>query len=346
MLGRGLRDSLTRMIVVKGVRRIGKSSLIRVGLRLHRVKLYAIFDARSVPIITSDTVYEVLARGLEEMLQRVPGFGSRLRSLLSRVDGVSLAGLEVHVTRRTPSLMLRIVEALNQVAEEAGEPMVLVFDEAQDMAAVPGFARLLAHIYDYHRRVKLVLAGSEVGLLDRLLGRGNPRAPLYGRPFLEIEMPRLSPEQSVDFLQQGFEELGLEWPRLYLEEAVSHLDGIPGWLTAYGYHAYTTGRHGEALQRVLSEGAELVREELERFLANRLQARTRYLALLECLSSSPLTWSELKTCLETKIARSLNKSQFTRYLRELRDYSFVEKHGREYRLADPLIRHALRRAKA
>ena len=334
------------MIVVKGVRRIGKSSLVRVGLRLHGVRLYAVFDARTVPLLTSDTVYEVIARGLEELLRRSGGLSRHLRELLARVEGLSVAGFEVRDTRRSPDLELRVVEALDEAAEAAGEHMVLVFDEAQDMAVVPGFARLLAHIYDYHQRVKLVLAGSEVGLLDRLLGRGNPRAPLYGRPYLEIEMPRLGREESLGFLEQGFTELGLQWPRAYMEEAVNRLDGIAGWLTAYGYYAYATGSHREALERVLEEGASLVQAELERFLANRSQARTRYLALLECLAAGPLTWSELKTCLETRIARGLNKAQFTRYVRELRDYSFVEKSGREYRLADPLIRYALRRMKA
>ncbi len=339
---RGLRDEATRMIVVKGVRRIGKSSLIRVGLRLHGSSLYAVFDARAVPVMSADNVYDVLAHGLRGLLRRARGLSSRLASLLERVEGVSVTGFEVRINRREPGVIAGIAEALGEAAGQAGEQVILVLDEAQEFSIVPGFSRLLAHIYDYHPGVKLVLAGSEVGLLDRLLGRRNPRAPLYGRPSLDIEMPRLGPEKAVMFLERGFEEAGVRWPRAYIEEAVARLDGIPGWLTAYGYYSLVYRDHARALRRTVEEGAGIVKAELERFLSNRGAARTRYLALLECLAAAPMTWSEAKRCLEAKAMRRFNNAQFTRYLRELRDYGFVEKRNGEYTLADPLIRYALR----
>jgi hypothetical protein len=341
-LGFGLRDRLTRLIVVKGVRRIGKSSLVRVGFRLHRVRLYAFFDARSVPVVSAESVFEVISRGLSSLMERAGGLRGVMASLLSRVEGVSVGGVRVEIRPGRPRVLVDIVEALGRVAREAGEPVILFFDEAQDFSVVPGFARMMAHIYDYVEGVKLVLAGSEVGLLDRLLGKGDPKAPLYGRPYLEIEMERLNREKSVDFLEKGFTELGLEWPRAYMEEAVGELDGIPGWLTAYGYYSYTTRSHREALGRVLHEGSLLARRELEAFLAIRRQARHRYLAILKCLRVRPMRWSELKRCMETQIGRTLNKSQYTRYLHELQDYAFIEKTGEGlYRLADPLIGHAV-----
>ncbi len=341
-LGMGLRDRVTRLIAVKGVRRIGKSSLVRVGFKLNNVKLYAVFDARSVPVVTSESVFEVLSRGLTMLLERAGGFRGLIASLLSRVEGVSVGGVRVEVTPGRPRVLVEVVEALGRVAAEAGEPVVLFFDEAQDFAAVPGFARMLAHIYDYVDGVKIVLAGSEVGLLDRLLGRRDPRAPLYGRPILEIVMERLPREGARGFLERGFSELGLDWPGSYMEEAVESLDGIPGWLTAYGYYSYTTRSHAEALRRVVREGSLLTRGELESFLSARRQARHRYLAVLRCLSLRPMSWSELKRCVEAAVGRRLNNSQYTRYLHELQDYSFIEKTGEGlYRLADPLLRHAV-----
>ncbi len=330
------------MIVVKGVRRIGKSSLIRVGLNKYKVRLYVILDARSMPVLSSDTVFDVLENSLASLLTRAKSLGARLAEVLSRIEGVSIAGLSIRITQRSPQTVARIIDALDRAAERLGEKIVLVFDEAQEFTLLPGFARLLAHIYDYKESIKIVLAGSEIGLLDRLLGRKKPSSPLYGRPYLEITMERLPHEKAVDFLEKGFAELGIAWPRAYVEEAVSQLDGIPGWLTAYGYYSYTTKKHGEALRKTLEEGATIVKSELEKFLSNRGPARTRYLAILGCLSLQTMTWTELKKCLETKIGRTLNKSQYTRYLHELQDYSFIEKKGNEYTLADPLIRHALR----
>ncbi len=329
--------------MVKGVRRIGKSSLIRVGLKLFGVRLYAVFDARLASVPSVDALYEVIAEGLEGLLRRAPrGLASRIAGLLSRVEGVSVAGFSVELRERSPTVIVRVAEALNRVAEETREPVVLVFDEAQEFSIVPKFAGLLARIYDYHHNVKLVLAGSEVGLLDRLLGRENPRSPLYGRPYLEIVMRRLSRGESIDFLERGFAELGVDWPRENVEEAVDKLDGIPGWLTAYGYYAYTLGSHEKALARVLEEGVATARRELERFLSNRAPARTRYLAILRCLRLRPMRWSELKRCMELEVGRRLNNAQFTRYLRELQDYSIVEKTVEgEYRIADPLMAEAV-----
>ena len=265
-----------------------------------------------------------------------------LSKLVKRIEGVSVAGISIRFREKKPQALIELMEALGNVAEEAGEKLVLVFDEAQEFTVVKGFDKLLAHIYDYHRDLKLVLAGSEVGLLDKLLGKRKPTAPLYGRPYLEVSMKRLDHDKSVEFLERGFSELGMSWPRTYMEEAVKELDGIPGWLTYYGYQAYNTRSHKEALKRTLEEGSSLVRVELERFLAPRQQARTRYLAILKCLSLKPMRWSELKTCLETAIARRLNNAQYTRYLRELQDYSFIAKMGEEYQLADPLIGHAVK----
>lgn len=328
--------------MVKGIRRIGKSSLIRVGLNAHRVKAYAVLDARTLAAAGTEQFFEILAHGLSEMLSKTPrGLSDRIRRSLSMIEGIGLAGFEVRFTRREPQLIVRVIEALDNLAGESGEAIVLVFDEVQELASLPWLPRLLAHIYDYNHAIKLVLAGSEIGLLDRLLGKKNPKSPLYGRPYLEIEMPRLSHNKALEFLEKGFSELNLNWPTTNMEEAVEKLDGIPGWLTAYGYYAYTYRNHTKALKHVIEEGANTAKRELEKFLSNRKPARQRYLAILQCLAIHPMKWSQLKTCLETKIARTLNKAQFTRYLHELQNYSFIEKQEQTYRLADPLLAEAL-----
>ena len=327
---------------MKGVRRIGKSSLIRVGLSLHRDGLYLVLDARSIPVLSIDTVYDLLAKSLGNLVTKT-SFRAIISSALSRIEDISISGIRVDIRRRRPDVLVEVAEALGEAAARTGRKLVLVFDEAQDFRVVPGFTRMLAHIYDYLDNTKIVLAGSEIGLLDKLLGKNNPSAPLYGRAFLEIEMKRLSREASIDFLTRGFEELGVKWSQHYVEEAVSSLDGIPGWLTSYGYYSYVYRDHRRALGKTLEEGASIVKSEIERFLANRAAARTRYLSLLRCLSLRDMRWTELKRCLETSIGKQLNKSQFNRYVRELRDYGFVEKRDEHYMLADPLIRYAVAR---
>ncbi len=84
------------------MRRIGKSSLVRVGFRLHRVRLYAFFDARSVPVVSAESVFEVISRGLSSLMERAGGLRGVMASLLSRVEGVSVGGVRVEIRPGRP----------------------------------------------------------------------------------------------------------------------------------------------------------------------------------------------------------------------------------------------------
>lgn len=336
---KGIKDPLTRMIVIKGIRRIGKSSLLRVALELTS-KPYILFDVRSVGDVTVDNIYKVLSTGLQDAISRLEPF----KELLSRIEGIEIAGVKVKVKDRKPSILYEILNTLNQIGTEKGHVIVAI-DEAHHLTVIRGLPRILAHAYDYLKGVKLILTGSEIGLLDRLLGRKNPDAPLYGRPTLEITMKRLPREKSIDFLKHGFKELDIHWPIKYIEEAVDKLDGIPGWLTYYGYHAHTTNNHTEALTKTIETGSTLVAKELETFLAVRRIAKTRYLAILRCLKSTPMKWSMLRRCMEAETGTRITNPQLYRYLKELQDYTIIEKNNNQYQLTDPLLKEALDKIK-
>jgi hypothetical protein len=67
-LVRELSNQTTRMIVVKGVRRTGKSSLIRVGLSMSGLP-HVILDARRFEYFSVDAFYEILADSLARLLE-------------------------------------------------------------------------------------------------------------------------------------------------------------------------------------------------------------------------------------------------------------------------------------
>lgn len=194
--------------------------------------------------MTIDSIYKVISNGLEDALSRL----HVLKRYLSAVEGIEVVGVRVRVRDRKPSILYEVFKAVNDASPERGG-FIVAIDEAQYLALIRGFTKILAHVYDYMDNIKVILTGSEVGLLDRLLGRKNPDAPLYGRPILEIQMKRLSREDSIRFLEQGFNELNIDWSKSHIEDAVNKLDGIPGWLTYYGYHAYITRSHSEALAK-------------------------------------------------------------------------------------------------
>lgn len=329
-----LKSPYTRMIVIKGLRRTGKSSLMRVGFAVAGMPSI-VLDVRMLGPLTPEKFYDIAAESLSEFLEREKGF----RGLLSRVKGISVSGFTVTFQERSEKTFLGVIVQVQRWAEKTGKYVALAFDEAQDLRVIQGFDRILAHIYDYRERIKLVLTGSEVGVLDRLLGRRRPSAPLYGRSYAEIWTRRLTRDEALDFLRKGFREAGVRPARSELEEAVDRLDGIIGWLNSYGYYRLRMS-HDKALSRVVEEGAAVAMQELEHFLAGRQQARTRYLTILKLLSTGPLTWSQVKRGLQAELGRRIADNRLSHLLSELQSYSFIEKREGKYAISDPLTAEA------
>jgi len=333
-LVRELKKPETRMIVVKGIRRTGKSSLLRVGLAESRLP-HLLLDARAFGPFSPDQLYDMVANSLSKLAARYRA----LENLLQSVKGMSVSGVTVNFTAKSRLTFLGTLEKLSRWGESTGKPVVLALDEAQEFMLFPKFDSLLAYVYDSFNGVKLVLSGSEVGVLDLMLGRTKAKAPLFGRPYFEIEMGRLPKHKAEEFLKAGFEQMGRTAVTENILEAVDRFDGIIGWLTNYGYYATRLG-HKEAVKKTLEEGARLIKEELDYFLAQRRQARSRYLGILRMIAT-PLAWSEVKRGLSVRLGVTVSDKQLSRYLSELVDYGFAVKTDNRYVLADPLIAHAL-----
>ena len=335
-LVRELADSSTRMVIILGPRRTGKTSLLKVALNsLSSPSL--LLDARET-LGSEDYLNSVLAKALEEVL-RGGRFMGLLRSVLRRVRGVSVYGVEVRLGEEPRRVMLDLLEEANSAVEGS---LIFAVDEAQELAGVRWFPSALAYIYDNLDRVKLVLTGSEVRLLDTLIRVDDPESPLYGRPFVEIHTRRLSPDEAIEFLRRGFEEVGVSVGEGVLLRAVEVLDGVIGWLTYFGWYCWKLSDAERALERTLKTAKGLVAAEVERFLAGRTAARARYLTIMRALSTGELTWSEVRRYLEVRLGRRIPPNQLSKYLRNLIRYGFLEKREGRYRLADPLIGYAVR----
>ena len=328
-----LGDPLVRLVVVKGLRRSGKTSLVLVSINsLGMPHVY--IDCRSLEPISYSVFEKALISGFEK-LYRSLGIRGRLGALLRRIREVGVAGVRVSFEERR-SL---IVEMLGSLPRDSG--VALVLDEAQVLSPLRGVAELLAYIYDNVDQVKLVITGSEVGVLESFLKLSDPRSPLYGRPYGEVLTGKLGRAEALEFLRLGFREAGFKIRGSELAEAVDRLNGIIGWLTYYGWYTVRLGSHGEGLAETLRVGSRLVVDELRRFLVTRGVAWPRYVALLRSLAGAPRTWSEAKRALEGALGMGLANNQFTRYLKELERYGFVEKHGKYYKIVDPILEYAL-----
>jgi len=317
-----------KIVVIKGVRRIGKTSLMKVVFnKIKEPKYY--LDARFVEGREKE-LFRVLYAIFFDLIKQT----SNKWKVIEKIKDISISGIGVSISSFLPE-MTKIIKIFN---EEIGSKQAYIFiDEAQKLKQY-GFGNILAYIYDNTQNVTVVLSGSEVGVMDELLGEKED-SPLYGRGKIVIEMQRLERDKSIGFMRKGFEQLGKRVSEETINNVVDRLDGIIGWLTLYGYYY---GRYGEkAMDYVISDAKKIVTKEIEEFLRNRKDSEKRYLLILKALSSKDSSWSQLKTYLELNLGVKISKSRLYNYINSLMSYGFIARKGEVYSLCDPLIRNAV-----
>jgi AAA+ ATPase superfamily predicted ATPase len=334
----------SRMVLVLGVRRVGKTSLIKAALNSLGIP-YIFLDLRALPSYDDKALYSMVA----EELNRALPLRRRLFEQLRRVRGIRVGaeGISIDLGREKPSL-ISILRALNQWAMGEGFNLPIVFDEAQELRFFQGgrrgldFRRLLAYGYDNLENMTFILSGSEVGVLYKLLGLEDPKSPLFGRYVERVVVERLDRDRSLDFLRAGFKAHNVKVEDDVLLQAVEQLDGIIGWLTYFGAEVVRRCRGGawvdssETIQSIRSKAVALCASELEGVARRSLL----YMGILAELRGGLRTWSELKTSLEKRFKRTISNPQLANLLNTLAQLSLLEKDSRGYRALDPLVPEA------
>ncbi|AWR99853.1 AAA family ATPase [Metallosphaera hakonensis] len=297
--------------VVMGPRMVGKTSLIKVaskGIRSVYVNLWG-------------------ARGLNDLLERMLRGLSRdsvWRRVLSSVDSLSLGPL--------PSITLRNrSKVIGDILGELGSQgkVVVILDEVQELRSVTKpLWDLLSYTFYTYPNVSFVFTGSVSGLI-RVILSPPPGSPLVGRKPVKLELAPFTENQSREFLRLGFKEAGLPVGG-EIEEATSELDGIPGWLTLYGYLRLHQGlSHLDAIEQTRVEACKVLKEAFSHFLEDK-RNKDLYLELIRRL---PSRWSEIK--------RSLNVSDevLSESLKSLQDWFFIKKINETYDVQDRMMRY-------
>lgn len=301
-LNKALDDPYTPLIAIHGLRRTGKTSLIRVVLNASKKK-YVWLDGR-----------EIASR--DEFFMRLREEVSKLRRF--KIEAVSFRGIAWSL-----DLHKKDLDYLHK------QKIILVIDEVQLLKRMK-IDYILAAIFDNYPGIKTVVSGSEKGMLMGFLGRGHVKAPLYGRAVFELQTHRLNREDGYRFLNAGALKARKKITGEEILEAIEKLDGIIGWLTKYGWYRMRFP-HQTALRNAIEEGSQVAREEFLRFAA---RAERRYLKLLKSIKQGA-RWEEIKNQTQS------SDSQITKMLKRMTDYGFIEKAEGVYRISDPLLEAAL-----
>jgi len=312
-----LDDAVERgdsLILVLGIRRIGKTSLLKSFLE-NWTGVY--IDMRGVLRIAD--LYERISEGLS--------FGiRRLKRYLESIRGVRVLGLEVEVKwkGRDSISLLGLLEELNRY----GERIVVIFDEVQWIRPpiLMEVKSSIAYAYDNLENISIILSGSEIGLLRNFVGVDNSNSPLYGRYFLELMVERFSKDLSIEFLKKGFNELNVNVDGSVIEEAVDLFDGIVGWLVFFGRSYIDEVRN---LNKILDIVIQLALNEI-----NKLNKRERL--VLKAIAEGAKSWSSVRRYAEEKMGVTIPKSSLTRTIKKLEKLSIVK----NYEFLDPIYERA------
>lgn len=317
-----IKDKQTKMIVIRGLRRTGKSSLVRVALSEAKVKNIFI-DARE---LTAFSRKSFEARLLHE-LKGIKGLTS---SLLERIESVEVG---VRVSVKNEENIWDILRGLHPV---------IALDEAQTLRGT-GVEAFLAAAYD-NTKCKIILTGSEVGVLDSFIGNQDPKAPLFGRAYNEIKTRPLTSEKAIEFLQAGFRENRKTLPKEEAAKITQELDGIIGWLAMFGNYSLSRNT-SNALKYTITIAKQLAYAEVENFLGARPSAKKRYLTLLNILAKKETQWSKLKQSIEAELDEKISDTQFSNYLNSLIEYGFITFNNNTYDIPDPMLKKAFNEGK-
>jgi AAA+ ATPase superfamily predicted ATPase len=316
-------DAGRPLVVLSGIRRIGKTSLLKVALG--EIGLPSILiDARGLKSnYGRRELYSKIATSLSSSLDRI-------KDLIS-IRGVKILGIDVELSWRGRDYLdlSDLFDSLNR------RRVIIAIDEAQNLRGPLSseMRNAIAHSYDYNRNLTFVLTGSEVGLLQGFLGSDEPSSPLYGRFCYTITIDRFTEEQSRSFLVEGFRQADEEVDTSVIEEAVRWLDGIPGWLTFFG-SSYISGSRD--LGEIKEKAVRLALSELKALFKDRPR---RYRLVLKAMASGARSWSSVKDYIERKEGSTISSSVLHNILRNLEAMSVIE----GYSFLDPVYGEASKR---
>jgi len=320
------------IVTVNGLRRIGKSSILKVFASEGERRIY--IDLRKLLTskgrIEKKDLVEEFRKEIRKISRKI-----KIADIIKRVKGVDVLGMRIEMDWRE-IVFSELFEAFNDIG------VVIIFDEAQLLSRYGrrggrDLLVLFSYIYDNLENVTLIMSGSEIGLLHDFLRIDDYESPLYGRAIFELDVKPFDKNLSKEFLKKGFEEVGVK-ARFDMDLAVETFDGIVGYLVLFGLSYVKNENFEKAVEETFSTVEKLVLKELKE-----LKKRTEnYLYILEAIAKGFVRWGAVKSYLKAKDIE-LSESRMYRLLKNLEKMSWIEISEETYKIADPVIEKLLRR---
>ncbi|AFZ70359.1 putative ATPase (AAA+ superfamily) [Caldisphaera lagunensis DSM 15908] len=316
------------LILITGVRRIGKTSILKVVLNELKIPHF-IIDCRNLPPnYSKGNLYSLFSNAISSKL-------STFLEILSKIRGISILGNSIELKWKGKEYV-----TLSDLFDHLNEKRIIIgIDEAQKLRGPLSkeIKDSIAHAYDYDRNLTFILTGSEVGLLHEFLGIENSESPLYGRYYHEITLERFDKDKSELFLRKGFEELRLNVDENVIHGIIEMFDGIPGWLALAG-NQFSNNRD---LKRVKNIAINVALNEINNLIEMKnnvspVVAR-RYRTVMRCIARGTNSWSKIVNCIQKEEGSTISTSVLDNILNNLKKLSIIDEN---YEFLDPIYKEA------
>lgn len=325
-----------------GPRRYGKTTLLRRVLEAAEREGIATVLVDLQDVLSIGEIVVRIERGYERLKGPIR---RRVESIFRSWDiGLSLGGGGFTATlQRNPhvdseSVLLRLLELPAALFERDGTPSLIVFDEIQDVLAVPGAdGKIRSVIQHQTEAATYAFAGSAPGVMEQLFA--DPKRPLLDQA-VPKDLAPLPIDEVGAYVTERFKRTKRD-PGAALAPLLEFTRGHPQRSMMLAHYLWDATKRGEeadeaawvaALDRAVADTSRLMRA-----IWSALPANERRVARALAVVSSPL-YSE-----ETANAVGIKRSSIGKALAAMVDDADVIQHGGKPRLTDPMFELWLRR---
>lgn len=328
------------LIVISGLRRVGKTSLLGAVLN-EKFEHIIWIDPRDFgsSTLSKKEILRLFQNSIDIFLKSQRSKAETIIGFLKHIRGFSFYGVSIQFNAESEIDLKELFAGLDRWATQNGTSVILAIDEAQDFAKSTEYALdvLLAGIYDKcSNNIIIILTGSEMGLLFNFLGDKDPTKPLYGRTREDIKLKPLTDKLSKQFLIEGFKQKGVD-PRkdaatiAAVNSAVKKLDGIVGWLIKFAKKCLSNGKIDEEyILETQIEGSKQARQEFEKFSRLQVKEEAYFTIMKELLRLQTTSQIEF---IEKFVENGSTKNE----VQELLNEQFIVKIEEKYFIGDPLL---------
>ncbi len=340
-----LINKKSSLIIITGLRRVGKSSLLRCIQKKYDNSVF--INAWNMGAVSSpnrEQILDLFRVHIQEFFVKHKNKKEQLKEFLQSITelGFDLPYGGGHITFKdkniSESTIISIFHSLNNWAENQNKSVLLIIDEVQDLAYADGIdlRKILSSLLT-NKNLIIILTGSEIGTFQNFMKDNDADASFFGRYPHVIHIGPFSRNESSEFLLTAFanEKIGISRTipsDPIVERAINELGGIVGWLAYFGLDCVAKQKISEeSLNKTKEYATKLVEKEFKHFIESNGNDSNYEIIMTELAKLSKYNFVEF-----------IKKFGLHEHLEKLIRSDFIRKESDEevYNFSDPLVTYS------